>query len=296
MFRNKRWTAGAVLAAAAAVGVVAWAQEEDDPFYVPIQRVPVISPFELERKITFELHDWQLNEITSGRFVTFEFQMSHLHPLWTWPDGPATVVNLNQAYLPNIGGTPGFGPKKPRPGEPMDTGRAILEPPNVYVTLNALLGSSSKRLNRLMLYAKETSDPFPGYAPGAQSVSREGDLYDIDIEHCGFDVFEKITPRPWHRTNDVMDLTVPTPDDVPYPFDRGRFFGWPAEDGLSYEWAAECNTVCKVSLQYNDWISAEYQFDRSMLCEAPTLIQAHMDWLNSRIVDQQLEILNPRYQ
>ncbi|MEM7724522.1 MAG: hypothetical protein AAF376_19450 [Pseudomonadota bacterium] len=38
-----------------------------------------------------------------------------------------------------------------------------------------------------------------------------------------------------------------------------------------------------------------YFFDRSMLCDMPRVIPAHLEWLNARIVDQQTEITNPDF-
>ncbi len=64
---------------------------------------------------------------------------------------------------------------------------------------------------------------------------------------------------------------------------------------MTFDLIAECDSLCSIEIAYNDWITMTYLMEPEMLCEAPAMIPAHLEWLRSRIADQELDILNPVY-
>lgn len=162
--------------------------------------------------------------------------------------------------------------------------------------ITSFSGDSTDWLSSQMLDARAADEPFPGYLfRGAPEGTDRRRWYDMDVEHCGFDGFERPEPRLWHW-HDLEEALAPTPDDVFPPFDQARLFGWPAGRAGGYSIVAECRNHCVLEATLTSYLTVKYRLDHEFLCDAPEIIEAHMDWVFDHIVDEETAVLNPKYQ
>lgn len=283
------------------VGGIALAQvaEPDDPFEVPVARYGDWGEWDPDRELTFRFEDWWLGETVTGRFITLSIPIGYTYSISDTlgsPDrGSTGMVHVHQKLATDENGDSIFLPHATQEEEWRR--RATIVPPNFSARLSSNTSKTGRLILSVMRRTKARNASFPGYEWGSFSKYREEDLYHVG-EYCGFDMFESTASRLWHTGPDgVLDFDNPPPQDIEYSFDRARIFGWPDANGVTYSSGIICQTgtTCYVDARLRDWMGVRLRFRPELLCEMPKVIPTYLDWLESRVIEEETEILNPAF-
>ncbi len=278
-------------------GIVGWwvyATAQQDPFVVPVQRYGDYGEWEPDRELTFRFEDWRGQDRVTGRYAVFSFPIGHTQRLssGTPDEGSTGGTDLQHRMAFGADGTVEI---LPQATEEADWNYGSIAPP-FYETSISPFSYTGGLIRQSMVEAKQRDKPFPGYELNQFSQADASELHYIG-EHCGFDMFESVAYREWHDRPRPFDLDRAPPPDVAPPFDRARVFGWPSADGVTYDFGVICEdrSACVVGVRQRPWLNVSFQFRRPWLCDIPKVVPAHLDWLESRIVEEETEILNPDY-
>lgn len=281
-------------------GIVGWwvwfaqSMAQDDPFKVPVLRYGDYGEWDPDRELTFR-YDHRRGETVSGRYVVFSFPIGHTIVRSPGaPDvGSTGFTRFQHKALFRADGTVEILPQATARDE-WGSGGAY---PPFYTSSLSLGGSRGETIRLVMEASKQLDRPFPGYEVARFWTHDEEDFHYVG-EHCGFDMFESIAYRRWHLVPEPFDLTRAPPPDMTPPFDRARVFGWPDTDGTGYDFGVICedNGSCRAAFAARPWLPVTLHFRREWFCEIPKVVPAHLDWLESRIVEEETEILNPDWE
>ncbi|MEM9797123.1 MAG: hypothetical protein AAF919_11575 [Pseudomonadota bacterium] len=279
------------------IGGIAVAQVAGrDPFEVPVLRNGDYGEWDPARELTFRFEDWRGEETVTGRYAVFSFPIGHTNP---WSSGAPDKGSTGRADLQHRmsigeGGTITILAQATEKAE-WTTGHR--GPPSYETRLSAFSPIDGETIRRVMRNAKRLNGPFPGYELTLFLQYKEEAFHHVG-EHCGYDMFESVAYRDWHFRPGPFDLERPPPPEVEHPFDRARVFGWPSANGITHDFGVICEDrkSCIVSAEVRPWLNMRFFFDREWLCDIPKVIPAHLDWLESRIVEEETEILNPAHQ
>lgn len=259
----------------------------DDPFEVPITSGTGWPEFDPDGTLTFTLHDRVGGDMVTGRFVTFEVEMGHLNPSGRgFPGSPASgSMPVEQHPIFGDDGHITFAPHA-AVGEEWSYGLAA---DSFEFSMRAVSVSESMLplFNRRMQQALQNG-PFPGYS---ELYDTGRTLYALNQAHCGFDMYDHIGIHDW------VALSYPEPA---YPVNAARVLGWPegAMRTGGYTYVADCRAsqTCRIDTEFRGWLHLRYRFLPEHLCSMPAIIEAHQDWLNDRVIDEETQILNPDFQ
>ena len=270
-----------------AVALAAPALRADDPFEVPITSGTGWTEFDPDGTLTFTLHDRVGGDTVTGRYVTFEVEMGHLNPSGRgFPGSPASgSMQVEQHPVLQEDGSVTFTPHA-AVGEEWSYG-IVTDDLEFSMRASSVSRSLSGLFNRRMQQALQNG-PFPGYSE-FHDTGRT--LFSLDQTYCGFDMYDHIGIHDW------IPLGFPEP---PYPVNAARFLGWPRDaiHGGSYTYVADCGNsqICSIDTDFRGWLHLRYLFLPELLCDMPTVIEAHQDWLNDHVIDEEIQILNPDFQ
>ncbi|MEM9797374.1 MAG: hypothetical protein AAF919_12850 [Pseudomonadota bacterium] len=279
------------------VGGIALAQAVDrDPFEVPVQRRGDYGEWDPGRELTFRLEDWRGEETVTGRYAVFSFPIGHTIP-WSSgvPDeGSTGWASLRHRMSVDKTGAIEILPQATTKAEWTVGQRGL---PFYDTRVSARSPLDGETIRRVMRNAKRRNGPFPGYELTLFRQYAESELHHVG-EHCGYDMFESMAYRDWHYRPGPFDLDRPPPPEIEHPFDRARVFGWPSANGITHDFGVICedSKACIVAARVRPWITMRFRFDREWLCDIPKVVRPHLDWLETRIVAEETEILNPAYQ
>ena len=296
-FRGRFLCAGivaAVLGGWASASLVAG----DDPFRVPVERHGQVGDWPPDYMVEMTVHDWVSAPVTTGRWTKFSFPFGYLPRRYLVPGGTPGVAQTRFRWAEGIDGV-----RRIRPSFLTDSDRqgasATSSGDGVLADVNGLNSDGMEFWNPLLLGARVRGEPFPGYIPFSAGRVRGQEQFHVGT-HCGFDMFENRMSRRWMLNNDAPPaLDRPPPAGLPEPFDRARVFAWPA-GGFPYRLVAACQAnrdqvTCNIEIDYNEWLTNHYTFAGPLLCEFPDAVNAHFEWLRDHTVEEQTEILNPKF-
>ncbi|MEM7488633.1 MAG: hypothetical protein AAF390_05860 [Pseudomonadota bacterium] len=265
-----------------------------DPFDVPVRLRADWGRWDPDRVLRFTFHE-RRGRAATGRYVTYGIPIGHTDR-WSYgsPDrGSSGVVHLSHRVETGPFDTITFAPKATSNEE---WGGTFTEPPYFSSSIDASLPPTDRRRKQTMYEAKRENGPFPGYRFERFAEWRTESFHYVG-EYCGFEMFESAAFREWHERPPPLDLIRPPPEEFEPPFDRARLFGWPTGDGVSYRHAFLCNdsNLCFGDERPRSWLKVTYWFRSAWLCRIPEIIPAHLDWLDTLVVEEERDILNPAF-
>jgi hypothetical protein len=293
------WRSIAVVVTACCAGAFVLADAMRDPWRLPATQSEDWPAWDPEQRLTFTFHDRRRDDIITGRFVTIEVAMGHTDWgggfNWGSPNGGSSrFISLHHDAIVEPDGSVSMLPGETSPDRRPSPATT---PPGFTVTLSTTDAPDHSIYEKLMIQAKQFNPPFSGEYRAGFPLFDTGKPEEVHYigEHCGFDMFESAVNRVWHQRPPPLDLTRPPPPEVAYPFDRARLFGWPNEDGVTYEFALICDdrSLCGLDAPPRPWLNASYFFRRQWLCDVPKVVHAHQAWLEDHIVAEETETLNP---